>query len=270
MAGEVTEIIDALATCLLVIVIFLIAHAFLVYYKKDLSLANFAWGIGCCLIAVLTFVKFQINAFHPMYLRPSIATALIGIWALRLMYYLRERYRKGADPRFVSWQLKEGTAAVIKKIVSWIFGYQLLLLCAMSLPIIIINSQSGPGLTLLDYFSIALWIAGFLCESVADYQLSRFMKLRTDANAILNTGLWYFSRHPNYFGESLMWIGLACMAIAAASPYGFIAFVAPITIISVFFLYSIPLLENTMINNTRYQEYRRTTPIFTPLFWWHK
>ena len=189
-------------------------------FKKDTSVANFTWGGGVLLVTVFTF--FHEGNFLPQQIEITFLTA---IWALRLIAYIYMRY-DGKDPRFTSWKW-QGVKALFITIV-WVFG-QLIMIAIMSYPALLVNTYNAPRtLSLFDLCGIALWIFGFYWEAVSDSQLFNFKKHFSNTNAVLNTGLWRYSRHPNYFGESLMWHGIFLLALSV--PNGWTAIIAPLTI----------------------------------------
>ena len=96
-----------------------------------------------------------------------------------------------------------------------VFGLQAFLCCVVALPIQIGISQTGPEqLNLWDILGLTFWSIGFIFESIADRQLTLFKANPTNKNAVLNTGVWRYSRHPNYFGEALLWWGFAFLALS--------------------------------------------------------
>ena len=242
----------------LLITAYLTAMVTIVFLKKDISIGNFTWGGGVTFLTIYTFLFY--SSFGA---RQLLATLLILIWASRLTYHLILRYKKGADPRFIAWEKQWGKYAFLITF-GWVVVLQGILLLIMATPTVLINTQQSGPLNLLDVFGYTLWIFGFYCESLADYQLRTFIQETQNKGRILSEGLWRYSRHPNYFGEMCMWLGLALMALSV--PYGFLAFIAPITITGIFFFFSIPLLENVFAGNRQYQEYKKRTSVFALWF----
>lgn len=194
-------------------------------------------------------------------LRPLLATLLTCFWASRMIAHLWCRYT-GKDPRFISWREWEGFKALAMH-AAYIFGPQLLLMLTMSIPVILINLRSGPGLNVLDFIGLGLWIVGFLYEAVSDYQLFAFMKNRANHGKIMRYGLWRYSRHPNYFGEILVWLGMLAMALSV--PGGWMAAIAPITI-SIVLIKDAPWIENTLAANPEFADYKKRTSFLIPWF----
>lgn len=238
--------------------IYLSSIAIFIQLKKDNSIGNFTWGGGCILAALYTLI--MTRTYLP---RQLLLTSCILIWGARLIIYLIIRYKKGADPRFVTWQIEKGTIKALFITIGWVFIAQGSLLLVMISPIVLINMCIVPGIALLDIVGMLLWVVGFSCEAISDYQLSQFLKDQTNKGKVMHFGLWHYSRHPNYFGESLLWCGIYCMAVHL--PYGWITIIAPITITIILRFFSIPLLEKAFENNPEYQEYKKTTNIFIPL-----
>ncbi len=116
-----------------------------------------------------------------------------------------------------------------------------------------------------QYLGILVWLKGFFFESVSDFQLSSFIKKRHDKLEIMKSGLWKFSRHPNYYGEILQWWGIWLIAIGL--PYGFWAIISPLTIsLLIFFVSGVPILEKKYKSNENYQKYAQKTSILIPWF----
>jgi steroid 5-alpha reductase family enzyme len=198
--------------------------------------------------------------------RHILITSLITVWGIRLGTFFYSRYKKGADPRFITWQQPGGKYAFLVS-AFWIFVAQGALALIMAVPAILVNSSTVPGLNWLDLLGLALWVLGFACESIADYQLSAFKKDPANRNAVMNQGLWHYSRHPNYFGEMVMW--WAIFLIALSVPNGIYAIIAPLTItILLRFFTGVPLIERTFKGDPAYEAYKKKTNMLIP--WWPK
>ena len=242
----------------LLITIYLLCMLITVQHKKDTSIGNFTWGGGVFIITLYTFLIGHHVA------RSILITVMICAWVLRLGIYIYSRYKKGADPRFIEWQNQMGPYALLINFW-WIFVMNGIMLILMSVPSILINKSTLPGLNWLDFIGLFIWIVGFCCESLADYQLFSFMKNPANKGKIMTQGLWYYSRHPNYFGEIIMWWGIFCIALSV--PYGWIALIAPVTItLLLVFFTGVPMLERVFKDNLDYQEYKKHTSMLIPWF----
>lgn len=248
---------EVIITGLSLLFVYLASMVAIVQFKGDTSIANFTWGGGVMLVALYTF--FRMSSFLP---QQMLLTSFIVIWALRLIFYVYIRYA-GKDPRFATWKWQGLKALYINCI--WVFG-QTVLIALMSYPVILVNSYNAHrGLTTFDLLGLVVWIFGFFFESISDYQLFNFMHNAVNKGRVMRYGLWRYSRHPNYFGETMMWWGVFC--IASTVPYGWIAVIAPFTITFLLvFVTGIPWIEKAMANNPEYQEYTKKTTIFIPWF----
>lgn len=241
----------------ILLALYLISMVLLVQYKGDTSIANFTWGGGVLLVTLYTF--FRMSSFLPQQI---LITILITLWALRLIIYLYLRYT-GKDPRFVHWKWQGLKALGIN--LCWIFG-QAIMIAIMSYPAYLINTaQSIHPLTWYELVAAGLWLFGFCFESISDYQLFAFLHNENNKGTILQSGLWRYSRHPNYFGETVMWWSIFCISVTL--PYGWTTIIAPLTITFLLACVTgIPLLERAMANNAAYQEYKKHTSAFIPWF----
>ncbi len=226
-------------------------------YKEDTSIANFTWGGGVLLVALYTF--FRMSSFL---LQQIVVTLFIVLWSSRLILYVYTRYT-GKDPRFTTWKWQGLKALVINTF--WVFG-QLFMIAIMSYAVVLINIYTIPhALSLWDIVGIIIWICGYCIEMISDNQLFTFLHNPANKGKVMDSGLWRYSRHPNYFGESVMWIGIYFLALSV--PYGWTAFITPLTITFLLrFVTGVPLLENAMKDNPAYQEYKQKTNTFIPWF----
>ncbi|MDV7396636.1 DUF1295 domain-containing protein, partial [Arthrospira platensis SPKY1] len=129
---------------------------------------------------------------------------------------------------------------------------------------LLINKNVGPSLGILDFAGVAVWIFGFYFEAVGDAQLARFKKDPANKGKFLQSGLWAYTRHPNYFGEVAQWWGIWLIALAV--PGGVYTIIGPLTITFLILKVSgIPMLEKKMEENPEFAEYKRKTSMFIPL-----
>lgn len=236
--------------------VFLTCMVALAQYNGDTSVANFSWGGGVTIVTLYTYIT--LGSFLP---RQSLLFIITCAWSLRLFKLVYKRYT-GKDPRFATWKW-HGTKALLMNCL-WIYG-QFIMIAIMSYPALLINFYQVPGITLYDIIGLCAWIIGYVYETVSDEQLFAFLRNPAHQGRVLQTGLWRYSRHPNYFGETVMWWGIFCMVLSV--PYGWTALITPITITFMLVCVTgIPLLEHAMMNNPAYQEYKRKTSAFIPWF----
>jgi steroid 5-alpha reductase family enzyme len=229
---------------------------------KNASLADIFWGLGFVLIAWLTF------GLTGGYMgRKVLLTLLTTVWGLRLsLYILWRNWGKGEDRRYQAWRAKRGADFWWVSLFN-VFLTQAVLLWLVSLTVQIGQMAATPArLTGLDVLGALLWLTGFSFEALADWQLARFKADPANRGKVMNRGLWAYSRHPNYFGESLIWWGL--FLIALATPHGWWALISPVVITFLLLKVSgVVLLEKDIVERRPgYQEYRETTSAFMPWF----
>lgn len=230
--------------------------------RHNVTIADSLWGLGFVLIAWLTF--FSSNGFL---IRKALLVLLVSLWGLRLYFHLSTRNRgKDEDPRYAQWRKKHGPNFWLISLFK-VFLIQALFQWAIALGLQYGQVSELPArLTLFDFAGVIIWTAGFIIESIADWQLSVFMKHPENKGKIMNTGLWRFSRHPNYFGESLIWWGI--FVIVLATPWGIWTIISPLLITyTLLRITGVSLMEEMEFsNNPDYQKYVSTTSAFIPWF----
>lgn len=141
---------------------------------------------------------------------------------------------------------------------------QALFMAIISTPILLVNVYSKSGITVFDIIGLIIWIVGFVFESAGDAQLAMFKRNPKNRGHVMKSGLWKYTRHPNYFGEATMWWGIFVISLSVR--YGYIAIISPITItLLLLFVSGVPLLEERYEGNEEYQEYAKVTSKFFPL-----
>jgi steroid 5-alpha reductase family enzyme len=188
---------------------------------------------------------------------------VVALWAVRLAWHIgRRNVGHGEDPRYAAWRVQHGTRWWWR---SWfqVFLLQATVAWLVSWPIAA-AMRSGPEFpTAWDAAGLAVALAGLLIETVADAQLRRF-KRTAPRGAVCDVGLWRYSRHPNYFGESLVWWGL--FLVACAVPGGWVSVVSPVLITWLLLRVSgVTMLEAGLAKTKPgYAEYVRRTSAFVP------
>ncbi len=228
---------------------------------KRNDLVDNAWGMGFVLIYWL-FLALQPSGDW----RRILITMLVTIWALRLSFYLYMRYKgKKEDFRYANWRRDWGKNWLWRSYLQ-VFILQGCFMLSIAYPAFMIRSSKSLSFTVLDLIAILLWLTGFFFEAVSDAQMRAFKKNPVNKGRVMNKGLWRYSRHPNYFGETLMWwsIFLLCLAF----PSGYLAIFSPVIITVLLLRVSgIPMLEKKYKDNPEYMEYIRSTNAFIPKFW---
>lgn len=248
-------LLSALVLFFYYLVFFLVAQVI-----RNNSIVDMGWGFGFILVALVTF--FSQGAFVE---RNLLITVLILIWGGRLTYHIiRRNWGKPEDFRYAKWRREWGRWLVPRAFLQ-VFMLQGLLMLVIAYPIILINASPEPGLGLLDYIGLLVWITGFIFESVGDKQLAVFLKVPANRGHIIQSGLWKYTRHPNYFGEATMWWGIFILALSV--PLGWSGVISPLTITAMLlFVSGVPMLEKELKKNPEFEEYARKTSIFIPWF----
>lgn len=197
--------------------------------------------------------------------RSVLLVALVVVWAGRLGAFLFRRVRRaGKDDRFD--QIKPSFVRFLNVWTIQAMWVTLTFAAALAA----ITSADQAGLDALAVAGLAVWVAGFAIEAVADLQKNRFRADPANAGAFISTGLWAWSRHPNYFGEIVLWIGVALIALPALDGWQLVTLISPV---SVFLLLTrvsgIPLLETKADTkwggHAEYESYKKRTSVLVPL-----
>lgn len=217
------------------------------------------------LVGSLTYMAVTavaILASRPTDLRSALLSVLVFTWALRLGSFLYRRIQAaGSDPRF-----DEIKPSASRFLVAWTLQglWVFLTLCAALAAITTLTpAELGP----LDGVGLIIWATGFAIEVVSDRQKSRFRAERP--GHFINTGLWAWSRHPNYFGEIVLWVGVAVIASSTLQGWQWVTMVSPLFVIVLLTRISgIPLLEQRAEerwgDDERYRLYKANTPVLVP------
>ncbi len=236
-------------------VIFIVA-----LFKKDNSIVDIAWGLGFILVALLTF--FLEKEFA---VRHILVTVLVLIWGTRLAVHILFRNKgRGEDFRYAQWRIEWGKWFLLRSFFQ-IFMLQGLLLLVIAYPVILTNHSRKEGISYLDLVGVVLWITGFFFEALGDFQLSRFKRDPGNKGKIMRSGLWKYTRHPNYFGEAVMWWGIFLIALSV--PLGWTAIVSPFLITFLLLRVSgVTMLEKKYVGNEEFEDYAKRTSAFFPWF----
>lgn len=225
--------------------------------SKDNSIVDVFWGIGFVIVSSVVFSQ-QVT----FTLADVILYGCVSIWGLRLTTYIwLRRLGKPEDFRYAQWRKDWGKTEPWRSFLQ-IYMLQGFILLVMSIPIILAIATSTAEVTENpSWIGIFLFALGFSVEVIADYQKNRFKKKYP--NGIMKTGLWKMSRHPNYFGEVILWWGIAFLSWNAGG--GLTSFLSAIIITFLIrFVSGVPMLEKAKLGNEDYEKYKTETPIFVP------
>ena len=228
---------------------------------KNSSIVDIFWGTGFVIANAVYFILTPEGAAP----RKLLIGLLVTIWGLRLSIYILlrnwgkpedfryQKFRKDAGPKY--WWVSFFRVFLLQGVLMWLISAPLL------------AAQRGPlpdSLTVLDYIGLIVWLIGFFFEAAGDYQLKRFKSNPGNKGKVLDQGVWKYTRHPNYFGDSAQWWGYYLIATAAG---GWWTVFSPI-IMTLFLLRvsGVALLEKTLETRPGYKEYIERTSAFVPWF----
>jgi steroid 5-alpha reductase family enzyme len=231
--------------------------------RRDVSIIDRYWGPMCAAPGVLTLV--QLGSYTPYAL---LLVCLSSIWALRLAYHItRRNWKTGQDFRYSEAEspIFTRSSSPLATLV-FVFLGQASLAWFISAPIQLGQFDTvGLEISALSWVGVGVWTVGFLFEAVGDWQLRRFKANPQNRGRILEQGLWAWTRHPNYFGDSTVWFGL--YLIAAGTPLGIYGALGPLLLL--FLLVRVTgkdLTEKLMLaKHPAYSDYVRRTSGFFPL-----
>lgn len=226
---------------------------------KNASIVDIFWGFG---FVVITWATFMVTpqGYLP---RKQLMAVLVSIWGLRLMLHIYLRnLGKPEDFRYAKWREKNGGhwwwVSFFK-----VFLLQGVLMWIISAPLLATQTSGFPAiLTPLDYIGACVWTFGFLFETIGDLQLILFKGDEANRGKILTSGLWKYTRHPNYFGEAVLWWGFYIIALAAG--FWWTVFSPLIMSILLLKVSGVAMLERTMKKKPGYEEYMKRTSVFVP------
>lgn len=249
-------------TTLAAVIAFMVIIWILSLILKDSSIVDITWGLGFTLIGWLTY--WLADGFRE---RALLLSVLVTVWGVRLALHIGIRnIGKGEDPRYQAFRKNWGEK------YWWGSFFQVFLLQAVLCWIISLAVQAGQisqepsQASWLTWLGLTVWIVGFYFEAVGDWQLTRFKSNPDNKGKVMNSGLWRYSRHPNYFGESLIWWGIFLIVLEDISNIWTI--ISPIVITFLLLKVSgVVMLERTITKRRpAYADYIDRTNAFIPWF----
>jgi steroid 5-alpha reductase family enzyme len=226
---------------------------------RDTSIVDIAWG-PFFLLQAAVYAALRPEGFDG---RQLLVLGLVAVWAVRLATHIAARHAgKGEDERYARWRRQHGDAWPVRSLFQ-VFWLQGLLAWMIAAPVLVAMSATD-GWGPLDVIGTAVWVVGFGFEAIGDYQLTAFIRDPGNKGRTMQSGLWRYTRHPNYFGDATAWWGLW---IIAAGVGGWWTLFAPIVMTVLLVRVSgAGLLEQTITDRRPdYAEYLRTTSAFIPL-----
>jgi steroid 5-alpha reductase family enzyme len=261
-----SSIIFSLVLLIVVTGVFLLAQ-----WKSDNSIMDIVYGPIFTVSGLVTI--WLTGVYTPLTL---LIVSLIGIWSVRLGIRIwRKNHGQPEDARYAAWRTlwrQQGDWYFVLRSYIQINLLQGFIIILVSLPLILSIAYSSvetiSTLSWLTWLGLLIYICGLSFESIADYQLDQFIarkKAGTEPATLLKKGLFRYSRRPNYFGETLIWWGLAVMVLPL--PLGYLGLISPLVITFIVTRVTGPMLEKIFLerNGDEYRQYMRETSYFIPL-----
>ncbi len=230
--------------------------------KRDVSIVDIFWGLGFILLSLCY------RMLGPaMTARHWVLLVLVTLWGVRLALYLLWRnWGHDEDPRYQTMRAYRSDNFWWMSLLT-IFFLQGVLIWLIATPLFVVQLSVGPPLwTWTDMLGLLLWSIGFCFETVGDWQLARFRADPANRGRVMDTGLWAYTRHPNYFGDALVWWGYFLLALAV--PGSLWTILSPVVMTLMLLKVSgVALLEQTIVERRpAYRDYITRTNAFIPWF----
>ncbi len=226
------------------------------------NVVDVVWGLSFVAIGVASFAWSASAATSGA--RRALVLTMVGLWGLRLAAYIGWRSRgHGEDPRYAAIMDRAPGSRPLRAL-KVIFGPQAFLAWFVSLPVqVAMYERSGPGA--LAWIGTAVWAVGLFFEAVGDAQMSAFRRDPANRGQVMDRGLWRYTRHPNYFGDATVWLGL--YLVAASSWQGALTFLSPVAMLYFLYFKSGKGLLEKGLSDTKpgYADYVARTSGFIPL-----
>lgn len=251
--------------CVLASFLFLTAIFFVARAKNRYDVIDIAWGLAFIAIAGVSYIVQSEIKFISV---QTLTTLLVIVWGLRLSLHINARWSHSTkeDARYTDMRHKysklPGGAAL--NMYTRVFLVQAILAVIISTSVIIINASAPVPLGWAAVIGVIIWMIGFFFESTGDKQLQNHLANPKNKTKLMTSGLWKYTRHPNYFGEAIQWWGI--WVIALSVPFGWVGMISPIVItILLVFISGVPLTEKRFEGRPGWEKYKKETSIFLPL-----
>jgi steroid 5-alpha reductase family enzyme len=215
-------------------------------------------------ITYITLIALAVGLGPPTDTRAQLLALMVVVWAGRLGAFLFKRIlADGVDRRF-----DEIRGSLPRFFVAWTL--QGVWVCfTIGAALAAITGSRGAPLGVFEVVGLVTWLVGFGVEAVADQQKRRFKSESENAGRFISSGLWAWSRHPNYFGEIVLWTGVALVALSALEGWQLVTLASPVFVTLLLTKASgVPLLEQRADakwgDDPEYQEYKARTPVLVP------
>jgi steroid 5-alpha reductase family enzyme len=230
-------------------------------FLKNASIVDIFWGLGFVVLA-WTYFALADDGFAG---RKTLITALVTIWGVRLsLHILVRNWGEGEDYRYQQFRQKYGPERYWWFSYFQVFVLQGALMVIISAPLLAAQYYDSPDtFTVLDGLGALVWLVGFIFEAGGDWQLMQFKRDPANEGKVLDSGLWAWTRHPNYFGDAAQWWGF--WLIAAGTGWGALTVFSPVIMtLLLVFVSGVAMLERKMREKPKYDAYMARTSAFFP------
>lgn len=260
--GKLDYVLSSLAVCLLAAVVFLSFVFILAQRIKRYDIIDAAWGptfiVVCLASYFIYYSEFALNLC-------LMVIGMVTVWGLRLAWHIGKRKvgSKIEDARYVELRRNwKGNLAV--NMYFRVYMVQAILATIVCIPVIHINLFDGGQWTTFALVGLMIWLAGFIIEVISDRQLKMFLADKNNKGKIMQSGLWRYSRHPNYFGEITQWWGIGIIAMGVM-PW-WVGLIGPLTIsFLILYVSGVPPTEKRFEGRAGWSEYKAKTSVLVPL-----
>jgi steroid 5-alpha reductase family enzyme len=231
-------------------------------FIKNNGVADVGYGLAFLVVVGVTTFLVPPTSWYL-----SALIFMVFVWGIRLAVRIfLKNYGKPEDFRYRAWRESWGRTFIVRSFFQiYLLQGTIAFLIVSPVTLSLLFPASTPS-SALFFIGMVVWLIGFCFELVGDYQLDRFLKNPSNKGMILMSGLWQYSRHPNYFGESTMWWGVALIGVGLSSLPWAVMFVSPILITFLLLKVSgVPMLEKRWEGNPAWEAYKEKTSVFLPL-----
>lgn len=261
--GMYQQILTLTGWVLLYVTVFMFVMFVIAWRIHRIDLVDTAWGLAFIVAAVASFLLNEYDIVFGVNLQ-TLITLLVVIWGARLSFAMFQRLRSHPEDRRYTLMREKWKGNQALNTFVRVFLLQAVLATVISLPVIHVNFSSQSNLGVFTYIGLVVWLIGFAFESIGDLQLKRFLADPANKGKLLMSGLWKYTRHPNYFGEATMWWGISVMVLG--TDYGWVGSISPVVVtFLLLFVSGVPMTEKAFQSKPGWEGYKRRTSKFFPL-----
>lgn len=227
---------------------------------KRYDVVDVAWGLTFIVISLVSLAANRAN------LTSIVLCCIVAIWGVRLSAHIYRRFRAAPheDKRYVELRKRWRSSNLAATIYGRIYLVQAVLATIVCLPVLVIHAAQMDVQSMYLWSGLLVWLAGFTIEAVGDHQLQSFLRNPQHKGSLMTSGLWKYSRHPNYFGELVQWWGIGVIALGV--PFGWIGLIGPVMIsYLIIFVSGVPPVERAFKGRPGWAEYKAQTSTLIPL-----